>query len=60
MIELMNDYDMSTFTAGKWKKAGLFGMSDYLRLDFGVEFGKQYCAPMMLEEMRFFRNRSHL
>ncbi len=52
LLQLMNDYDMSTFKAGKWKKASLFSMSDYLRMDFGVEFGEQFCAPMMLEEMR--------
>ena len=23
-----------------------------MRMDFGGEFGKQFCAPMMLEEMR--------
>ena len=27
-------------------------MQDYLRMDFGREFGLQYCAPMFLEEMR--------
>ena len=52
LIELMDDFEMSAFRAGKWKKASLFGMSDYLKMDFGVEFGKQFCAPMMLEEMR--------
>ena len=52
LVELMNDFEMVVFKAGKWKKANLFGMSDYLRMDFGGEFGKQFCAPMMLEEMR--------
>jgi saccharopine dehydrogenase (NAD+, L-lysine-forming) len=52
LVELMNDFEMVAFKAGKWKKANLFGMSDYLRMDFGGEFGKQFCAPMMLEEMR--------
>jgi saccharopine dehydrogenase-like NADP-dependent oxidoreductase len=52
LVELMNDYDMSTFKEGKWKKVGLFSMSDYIRMDFGGEYGKQYCAPMMLDEMR--------
>jgi saccharopine dehydrogenase (NAD+, L-lysine-forming) len=52
LIELMQDYNMSAYRAGRWKKAGLFSMSDYLRMDFGSEFGKQFCAPMMLEEMR--------
>ena len=52
LLELMNDFEMSTFKAGVWKKASLFGMSDFLRMDFGDVFKKQYCAPMMLEEMR--------
>jgi hypothetical protein len=52
LIDLLNDFEMSAFKAGKWKKASLFGMSDYLKMDFGDEFGEQYCAPMMLEEMR--------
>lgn len=52
LIDLMNDFEMSVFKAGKWKKASLFGMSDYLKMDFGAEFGEQYCAPMLLEEMR--------
>jgi hypothetical protein len=51
LIELMDDFDMSAFRAGKWKKASIFGMADYLKMDFGVEFGEQFCAPMMLEEM---------
>lgn len=52
LIELINDYDMSVFNAGRWKKVGLFSTSDYIRMDFGGEFGKQFCAPMMLDEMR--------
>jgi short subunit dehydrogenase-like uncharacterized protein len=52
LVELMNDFEMSTFKAGEWKKASWVSMSDYPRMDFGGEFGKQYCAPMMLEEMR--------
>jgi saccharopine dehydrogenase (NAD+, L-lysine-forming) len=52
LIELMNDFEMSAYRSGKWKKASYFGMSDYLKMDFGVEFGTQFCAPMMLEEMR--------
>jgi hypothetical protein len=48
----MNDYEMSIFKQGSWKKVSLVGMSDYIRMDFGSEFGKQFCAPMMLEEMR--------
>jgi short subunit dehydrogenase-like uncharacterized protein len=52
LVELLNDFEMVAYKAGMWKKASLFGMSDYLRMDFGGEFGKQFCAPMLLEEMR--------
>ncbi len=37
---------------GSGRKLSFFGMADYLKMDFGVEFGEQFCAPMMLEEMR--------
>jgi hypothetical protein len=52
LVELMNDFEMVAFKAGKWKKASLYGMSDYLKMDFGDEFGMQFCTPMLLEEMR--------
>lgn len=52
LLELMNDFDMSVYKAGKWKKVSLFSASDYQRMDFGGDFGKQLCAPMLLEEIR--------
>ena len=52
LVELLNDFEMLTFKTGVWKKASIFGMSDFIRMDFGGDFGKQYCAPMLLEEMR--------
>jgi hypothetical protein len=52
LIELINDFEMSTFKAGMWKKASLLSMSEFIGMDFGGDFGKQYCAPMLLEEMR--------
>jgi saccharopine dehydrogenase-like NADP-dependent oxidoreductase len=52
LVEMMNDFDMSIYKAGMWKKASLVSSSDYLKMDFGAAFGKQTCAPMMLEEMR--------
>lgn len=52
LVELINDYEMSVYKHGKWQKVGFFDMSDYIRMDFGGEFGKQYCAPMLLAEMR--------
>ncbi len=52
LVELMNDYEMLVYRARKWKKVGFFDLSGYTRMDFGMDFGEQYCAPMMLEEMR--------
>ncbi len=52
LIELINEYEMLIFTGGQWKKVSMFSMSDFIRMDFGEVFKKQYCAPMMLEEMR--------
>jgi len=57
LVELMNDYDMSIFKDGKWKKVSLLGTADYQRMDFGGDFGKLFCAPMMLEEMRVLPER---
>ena len=52
LIELINDYEMLIFKGGKWKKVSMFSVSDFISMDFGNVFKKQYCAPMMLEEMR--------
>ena len=35
-----------------WKKARMYGMMDYISMEFGGVFGRQYCVPMFLEEMR--------
>jgi len=51
LVDLINDYQMSVFKDGEWHKVSLFSTSDYIRMDFRGQFGKQYCAPMMLEEM---------
>lgn len=52
LIELINDYEMLIFKGGHWKKVSMFSMSDFISMDFGGVFKKQFCAPMMLEEMR--------
>ena len=52
LVELMNDFEMLIFKSGQWKKVSMFSMSDFISMDFGGVFKKQYCAPMMLEEMR--------
>jgi len=51
-LEEINDFEPLIFKEGRWKKAKMYGMMDYLSMDFGGEFGKQYCVPMFLEEMR--------
>lgn len=52
LLEELNDFQSLVFKDGGWKKVGMFGMQGTLRMDFGKEFGTQYCAPMFLEEMR--------
>ena len=52
LMELMSDFDMSIFKSGKWKKVSLVSTSDYISMDFGGDFRRQFCAPMLLEEMR--------
>ncbi len=52
LMELMNDFEMSTYKKGNWRKASLYNTSDFIKMDFGGVFGVQYCAPMLLEEMR--------
>ena len=52
LVELMNDFEMSTFSDGKWHKVSMFSTTEYINMDFGGRFGKQFAAPMMLEEMR--------
>ena len=37
---------------GSWQDAGMAAMLNPLRMDFGREFGRQYCVAMFLEEMR--------
>jgi|Deesub1362A_J573_1020465.scaffolds.fasta_scaffold12355_1 saccharopine dehydrogenase (NAD+, L-lysine-forming) len=51
-LEEINDFKALYFKNGQWKKAKMLGMMDYISMDFGREFGKQYCAPMFLEEMQ--------
>lgn len=57
LVELINDYEMTIFKDGKWKKVSLLSTADYLTMDFGGTFGKQFCAPMLLEEMRMLPDR---
>jgi len=52
LLEEINNFEPLIYKGGQWKKVGMGGMSDYISMDFGREFGKQYCVPMFLEEMR--------
>ncbi len=52
LLEEFNDFVPLVYKEGRWKKAGMYGMSDMLTMNFGREFGKQYCVPLFLEEMR--------
>jgi short subunit dehydrogenase-like uncharacterized protein len=52
LIEEINDFEPLFFKDRRWKRARLSGMLDYQSMDFGQTFGRQYCAPMLLEEMR--------
>lgn len=49
MISEFSDYNSEFYSGGKWKKPK---WSEYKKFDFGNLIGKQYTAPMMLEEMR--------
>jgi len=51
-LEEINHFEPLVFKEGQWKKLGVLGLTGYILMDFGREFGKQYCVPMFLEEMR--------
>jgi len=46
------DLEMLEYKDGTWNDAGLLGMMNPREMDFGEPFGKRYCFPMFLEEMR--------
>lgn len=50
-IEEINDFKPLVFKQGQWQRVGILGITGYIAMDFGLEFGKQYCVPMFLEEM---------
>ena len=49
MIEEFKHFRPIAFQHGEWKK---FSWKDYRSFDFGSHWGKKYCVPMMMEEMR--------
>ncbi len=46
------DFQALVFRNGHWQQTGLMSMMKPVTMDFGREFGRQYCVPMFLEEMR--------
>jgi saccharopine dehydrogenase-like NADP-dependent oxidoreductase len=52
LVQELKDYQALVFRQGQWQVAGWLDTWAYRKLDFGSPFGKQYCAPMFLEEMR--------
>jgi hypothetical protein len=55
MEELVNeflDFQTLAFRDGAWQQTGWVSMMKPMTMDFGREFGRQYCLPMFLEEMR--------
>jgi saccharopine dehydrogenase (NAD+, L-lysine-forming) len=50
------DFQTLVYRDGRWQEAGLMAMMKPITMDFGAEagpgFGRQYCIPMFLEEMR--------
>ena len=51
-MEEISNFEALVFKQGQWQKARMQGMMDYITMDFGGVFGRQYCVPMFLEEMR--------
>lgn len=49
--ELM-DFEALHFREGSWQKAGWLAMMKPSYMHFGRGFGRQYCLPMFLEELR--------
>jgi saccharopine dehydrogenase (NAD+, L-lysine-forming) len=46
------DFQMLVYQDSAWRKIPLARMLIPLYMDFGRQFGRQYCMPMFLEEMR--------
>lgn len=49
--ELM-DYEALHYRGGRWQRAGWLAMMKPSYMHFGRGFGRQYCLPMFLEELR--------
>ncbi len=46
------DFQMLVFQDGAWRKASIVRTMIPYYMDFNHQFGRQYCMPMFLEEMR--------
>lgn len=51
------DFETLVFRQARWQEAGLLAMLKPLTMDFGSKFGRAYCIPMFLEEMRTIPDR---
>jgi len=45
-------FQMEVCKEGRWQKVKATSNKDMLKIDFSPEYGRYYCAPMMLEELR--------
>jgi saccharopine dehydrogenase-like NADP-dependent oxidoreductase len=52
LVTEFTDFQALVFREGSWQQIGMMGMMKPQTMDFGREFGRQYCVPMFLEEMR--------
>ena len=51
-IGLFTDFQTLHFKNGRWQKVSALAMMIPRYMDFGGKFGRRYCIPMFLEEMR--------
>ena len=52
LVSEFMDFQNLSYQDGEWKSAGMLSWIIPNWMDFGGEFGRQYCIPMFLEEMR--------
>jgi hypothetical protein len=52
MVEEFSDYQSLSFQGGSWKPANWWSPYVIQYMQFGREFGRRYCMPMFLEELR--------
>ena len=52
LVSEFMDFQNLSYQDGEWKSAGMLSWIIPKWMDFGREFGRQYCIPMFLEEMR--------